>query len=454
MLLLGRRPRDHRERHAGGIEQKHQVVQPSRSVPVHEAGQTLAAPTRSFKQVGSLVPACLQPSEHEPDRGILNLSGSATGALGRLLRQRGPASPRCVLAELAWVRGVHPWSAAIRRHRSILAPFVTLDVTNECCVRVRITFSWLMGRAAHTVGMTDLTLASTATSPSSYNPMLASATWSRVQPFVDEVTAERCAGMSRRQIDEHQRTLAYFGDWVVQTGMVQLDEALAADVIDVYTEDRAREVVRVMAERERKMLRRLAGIAPSVEKRAVSTASEPERPYSDDELATFHHWASYQRTEHQGVACMAIFALSVGCGLTSGEILAVRGSDLLDLDGVLAVRVARDGRVVPVVDRWRGCFEKVLANATGELLVAPNATDRKGAMQHVLRASTGSVKPTAARLRMTWLVAHLEAGTPLAALLPASGMTSTDSLRRAMSYVRPMPVDASYEALRMLGASR
>ncbi|SDT03775.1 hypothetical protein SAMN04489809_3344 [Microbacterium paraoxydans] len=311
-----------------------------------------------------------------------------------------------------------------------------------------------MGKAAHTVGMTDLPHASTATSPTTYNPMLASATWSRIQPFVDKVTAERCAGMSRRQIHEHQRTLAYFGDWVVQTGMVQLDEALADDVIDVYTEDRAREIVRVMAERERKMLRRLAGIAPSVEKRAVSTASEPERPYSEDELATFHHWASYQRTEHQRVACMAIFSLSVGCGLTSGEILAVRGSDLLDLRGVLAVRVARDGRVVPVVNRWRGCFEKVLANATDALLVAPNATDRKGAMRHVLQASTGNVKPTAARLRMTWLVAHLEAGTPLAALLPASGMTSTDSLRRAMSYVRPMTVDASYEALRMLGAGR
>lgn len=290
---------------------------------------------------------------------------------------------------------------------------------------------------------------------SHYNPMLGSATWTRVQPFVDETIAERCADMSERQIDEHQRSLAFFGDWIVQTGMVELHEALSEDIIDVYTVDRAKEIVPVMAERERKMLRRLAGMTPSVEKRAVSTASEPERPYSDDELATFRHWASYQRTDHQRAACMAIFALGVGCGLTSGEILTVRGRDLLDLDGVLAVRVARDGRIVPVVDRWEVCFAKVMAdNPTEALVVAPHATHRYGAMQHVLRTSKGDVKPTAARLRMTWLVAHLEAGTPLAALLPASGMTSTDSLRRAMSFVRPIPADRSYEALRMMGAGR
>ncbi|KJL28286.1 hypothetical protein [Microbacterium oxydans] len=288
-----------------------------------------------------------------------------------------------------------------------------------------------------------------------YNPMLGSATWTRVQPFVDETIAERCADMSERQVDEHQRSLAFFGDWIVQTGMVELHEALSEDIIDVYTVDRAKEIVPVMAERERKMLRRLAGIAPSVEKRAVSTSSEPERPYSDDELAIFQHWASYQRTDHQRAACMAIFALGVGCGLSSGEILAVRGSALLDLDGVLAVRVARDGRIVPVVDRWEECFAKVMAdNPTDALVVAPHATHRYGAMQHILRTSKGDLKPTAARLRMTWLVAHLEAGTPLAALLPASGMTSTDSLRRAMSFVRPMSALRAYEVLRMMGAAQ
>ncbi len=308
-----------------------------------------------------------------------------------------------------------------------------------------------MQSAAHTDGMTNCSAPTNAR----YSPMLAPTTWSRVRPFVEETIGERCAHMSRRQIEEHQRSLAFFGDWIVQTGMVELDQALSEDIIDVYTVDRAREILPVMAERERKMLRRLAGMASAVERRAVSTASAPERPYSDEELGTFQHWANYQRTDHQRAACIAIFTLAVGCGLTSGEILAVRGNDLLDLDGIFAVRVARDGRIVPVVDRWAECFASVVAqNSANALIVAPHATDRKGAMRHLLRVSTGDIKPTAARLRMTWLVAHLEAGTPLAALLPASGMTSTDSLRRAMSYVRPQPADRCYEALRMTGAGR
>lgn len=302
--------------------------------------------------------------------------------------------------------------------------------------------------AAHTNGMTDHSKHATS---SSYNPLLAATTWTQVQPFVADVIATRCGGKTRRQVDEYRRTLAYFGDWIVQTGMVALEDALAPDVIDVYRNDRANEVLPVMAERERKMLRALAGIAPSVERRAVSTVSEPERPYSDTELAVFHTWASHQRTPMQKLSCMAVFALAVGCGLTSSEILAARGSDLHLIDGVPAVRVERDGRVVPVVDRWRHCLEQVRDTASTGILVAPNARDRKGAMRTVLQWSTGEAKPTPARLRVTWLVAHLEAGTPLAALLPASGMTSTDSLRRAMSYVRPMSADLTLTALRMTG---
>lgn len=296
--------------------------------------------------------------------------------------------------------------------------------------------------------MADMTYASVS-SPSSYNPMLPSSTWEQVQPFVAEVIGARCGGMTRRQREEYQRSLAYFGDWVVHTGMVDLSDALTPDVIDVYREDRAREVVGVMAERERKMLRTLAGITPSVERRLVSTASEPEPPYSDIELAVFHTWATQQRTAYQTVACLAVFALGVGCGLTAGEILAARGEDLVDADGVPAVRVARDGRTVPVVDRWRHCLERLVEIAPIGLFVAPKAGDRKGAMRSVLQFSVGEAKPTPTRLRMTWLVAHLEAGTPLAALLPATGMTSTDSLRRAMAYVRPMSPERTVAALRM-----
>jgi len=99
-------------------------------------------------------------------------------------------------------------------------------------------------------------------------------------------------------------------------------------------------------------------------------------------------------------------------------------------------------------------MERLNEIAPSGLLIAPTARDRKGAMRSVLGSSVGEAKPTPARLRVTWLVAHLEAGTPLAALLPASGMTSTDSLRRAMSYVRPMSTERRLAALRMTESPR
>jgi len=328
---------------------------------------------------------------------------------------------------------------------------VTLDVTIAESETSSDNFCFSGGFAAHTSGMFTF---STTKSPSDYTPMLAASTWAQVKPFVLDTIATRCAAMSRRQIDEHQRVLAYFGDWVVQTGMVSLEDALRPDVIDVYAADRGQEVIPVMAERERKMLRTLAGIAPAVEKRTVTTVSEPERPYTDAELAVFRTWATNQRTDYQRIGCLAVFVLGVGCGLTAAEMLSARGADLRTLDDVLAVRVDRDERIVPVVDRWRPLMERLNEIAPSGLLIAPTARDRKGAMRSVLGSSVGEAKPTPARLRVTWLVAHLEAGTPLAALLPASGMTSTDSLRRAMSYVRPMSTEHSLAALRMTESPR
>jgi len=134
VLLLRRRPRDHGERHPGGIEQKHQVIQTGRDVSVHEARQALAAPPRSFEQIGSLVSTRFQPGEHKPDRRVLDLSGAAACALGRVLRQWSPESSSRVLAELAGVRGVHAWGAATRGHWNILAQSVTPHVTNGQCV--------------------------------------------------------------------------------------------------------------------------------------------------------------------------------------------------------------------------------------------------------------------------------------------------------------------------------
>ncbi|MGZ0711299.1 hypothetical protein ACWPKO_23525 (plasmid) [Coraliomargarita sp. W4R53] len=291
--------------------------------------------------------------------------------------------------------------------------------------------------------------------PSSpYNPLIPQDTWAEVMPFVIEAVSARCGHMTKRGTDEYKRTLAYFGDWVVQTRMVALVDALTPDVIDVYTEDRKQEVIPVMAERERKMLRELAGMPRSVERRTVSTSSEPERPYSEAELGMFQTWASHQRSEYQRIGCMAVFAFGVGCGLTASETLSIRGTDIFQVAGVFAVRVPRDGRVVPSTDRWQHYLKRVAENAPSGIIVAPDASDRKSAMRTVLRYSSGQCKPTPARLRVTWLVAHLEAGTPLAALLPASGMTSTDSLRRAMSFVRPMTAERSLAALRMQETGR
>jgi len=443
-LLLGRRGRDDAlKRNANGIEQQHEVVESRDEVAIEDAGKPLPRPPGALPKVGT----CDHPA-HEMhmhpfgDRG-LDMRSTAAGAFYAVFWGFWPREAAAILPEVVRVGCVVARRILSGSHMVILAHCVRLKCTLDPLVRLGRTISRVPSDAAHRRDVPEINALS------AYRPMLADQSWQRVQAFVLDVIAIRCADMSKRQVEEHRRTLAYFADWALQTGMVDPEEALRPDVIDIYREDRAHEIVATMAERERKMLLRLAAIKPGRERRAVSTSSAPERPYTEAELATLYMWATHQRTDYQRISCLAIFVFGVGCGLTASESMAVTRSDIIPVEGTLAVRVARDGRIVPVVDRWRHCLERVAEMAGEGLVIAPNAKDRTAAIRSVLECSIGEMKPTPTRLRRTWEVAHIEAGTPLSALLPAAGMTSTDSLRRPMEFVRPCPPERAIAALRM-----
>lgn len=435
------------ERDSGRVEQQHEIVEACGNMTMHDARQELSTPSRAGEQVRARVVASPQPVVHKFDRMRLQPRRFTSRSLRRILRV-GPVCGGTGATEHFGERSICTRYVLSRCHWVILVDSETQRVTLEQYVIYQVTY-WRQFQVA-----VQAATMSTYSEFSSYTPLLSKDSWTKVRPFAVEIIATRCAHMTEHQRYEHQRSLAYFGDWVVQTGMVPLDGALRSDVIDVYTVDRAREISPVVAERERKMLRALAGIPPTVEKRRVTTSSEPERPYTDAELVLFHSWATHQPTEALQRACLAIFVLGAGCGFTSAEALSVRGTDLIEVDGVLAARAQRDGRIVPVLERWHDCMERLRATASVELVIAPDSRERKSALRAVLDRSIGERKPTLARLRVTWLVTHLDAGTPLAALLPASGMTSTDSLRRAMKYVRALDLQQRMAALRLKESGR
>ena len=290
-----------------------------------------------------------------------------------------------------------------------------------------------------------------------YTPTLPATRWAAISSFV----RASVRGYTGREPAAVRLALTYmsrFADWVAQTAAANLGpQALQPEVIDVYTVYRSLEVNPTTAQRERKVLRALAGIRPAPEQRPVTTVSIPERPYTETELTWLRNWATWQPGEQQRRNCIATLTLGVGCGLRSAEVLAAGKEHLRPLaDGGLGVHVTNGReRTIPVMGEWADLLEQLWREAPEGLLVAPGAANRdRGTLTRVLKCSRGGFKPTPQRLRATWLDAHLRAGTRVDVLLAAAGLTSVDSLKRPLRHLEELPPAVALSALRIDGGAR
>ena len=102
----------------------------------------------------------------------------------------------------------------------------------------------------------------------------------------------------------------------------------------------------------------------------------------------------------------------------------VRADDVL-VDGAVLVRVGDPmARVVPVLARWESDVLELAATADDEFLVGGYSTSRNraSALTASLMVPPGHPKLSCARLRSTWLLWHLMAGTRLPELAGAAGL--------------------------------
>ena len=118
-----------------------------------------------------------------------------------------------------------------------------------------------------------------------------------------------------------------------------------------------------------------------------------------------------------------------GVGMSGPEIAAAEPSDIVDLgNGRLAVRVkGRNARLVPIRRHYTQLARQAVAAAGGERFV--RSRDRNAVHRVAERlAAVGGKGLSLRRARSTFLVAHLKAGTPLAALRVIAGPVSMRTL--------------------------
>ena len=292
----------------------------------------------------------------------------------------------------------------------------------------------------------------------SYRPLnIESKSWSAVQPFVLDCV-ERLPLNGWASTIRVIRALAQLAVWAAGEGLpLDPEVILDPDTVERFTElglpdDHSRATYRAILRRVGPLLTVRAPWEPrpaSVARRQVAP------PHSPSEVAQLRIDALGQPTQARQRAARALLALGLGAGLDGRWVTRVRARDVAYRGDVVVVRVGEpSARTVPVLGLWEDEILDLAATAGDEFFVGGRSTSRNraSALAASLVVPPGHPPLSASRLRSTWLLWHLTAGTRLPELAAAAGLQGVTVLSDLLSLVDPMPEGDSDLVLR--GAPR
>ncbi len=174
-------------------------------------------------------------------------------------------------------------------------------------------------------------------------------------------------------------------------------------------------------------------------------------PYLGEEIDAIAQDACDQSNPARRRAARAMVALGAGAGLDGRWVTKVRGTDVIESPDALLVRVGPPTpRLVPVLAAHEDEARSLAAEAEDEYLVGGTTLQRNKASAIVARLEIGHGNPrlSCSRLRSTWLVHHLSAGTRLPELARAAGLSGVTVLSDLLEFVPPLPEAAAVKMLR------
>lgn len=282
--------------------------------------------------------------------------------------------------------------------------------------------------------------------------------WLSIRDFVQQAVGESAPPT----VDEARRRMTLvsaLADWVGYDACFPVERRTVFD-LDVMGEfidtgnDWTPKVRRMAQGRLKTLAQRLnpdwPGDLPA--ESAYSSAWDPQ-PYTDAEFAAIRAWADEQVTDDGAASAQVLLALTLGAGLHSHEVVALRVSDIeVDGSGALLRVQGQRPREVPVRSDFEQVLIDLLAGVPGERYVfAPEHSRRRSGLVPAFVAQSDpqpEVRPTARRLRATWIVAHITAAVPAPILVTAAGLTN---LRAYEGWFYTLPKygqDAYRQALR------
>ena len=276
--------------------------------------------------------------------------------------------------------------------------------------------------------------------------------WASIRPFV-LVCASALPLDGWASATRTLRVIAQIALWAVGEG-IALDQEVIFDpdtverfVASSAGSDASRSTYRAVLRRIGPLLTRNAPWEPRptpLSRRHVAVSCTAE------ELALLSGDACQQPTVGLRRAADAFLALGAGAGLDGRWCTRVRADDVL-VDEVVLIRVGDPAaRLVPVLARWEAAVLDLAKTAGGEYLVGGYSTSRNraSALTASLVVPPGHPKLSCPRLRSTWLLSHLIAGTRLPELASAAGLQGITVLSDLLANVPKMDEQESLQMLR------
>ena len=240
------------------------------------------------------------------------------------------------------------------------------------------------------------------------------------------------------------RILAALATWAV-------DEGLPLDPEFVLDPDSVERFIRGLSGSDltratyRSVLRR---VGPALTKKAPweprplsMSRRQVAPPYAGSEVEQLRRTALHQPSAGRRRAARAILALGLGSGLDGRWLAHVRASDVGLRNGVVTVYVRDPSpRAVPVLAGWENEVLELAASAGDEFLVGGTSIskNRTNDLTRWIVTPAGRPRLSAPRLRTTWLLWHLDAGTRLTELARAAGLQGVTVLSDLLGFVAPL----------------
>jgi integrase len=290
-----------------------------------------------------------------------------------------------------------------------------------------------------------------------YTPQMPPAHWAVIEEFVRSAVTDAKPDTTDQAAD-YLTNVARLVLWVWRDAGLELERsvvfnrwtieqfiAIGCKGITAGSRGTARSRLFTVAERLLGADARLPRVAPL-------PSSEPARPYTPIELIQLRSWAKGQTTAAMRRNAALLLSLGAGAGLAASDINHLTVADVTAReDGVILNVTGPRPREVVMLSEWEDLLVMSIRFLPPHSLVF--GTERRTYNANSINgfvAKTYGHRPhvTSQRLRATWIVHHLNAGTPLAALMIAAGVQSLEAFTRYLGYVAPMDTDNARRWLR------